>query len=307
MLPNSDKHMTTQEQTQIRQYIGETLLSLSQQRDSARWLALLNTPQQMAHPLHLCTTFAQTAQELLQGEWATQLPIATTPKTVAIVLPQYISLEWLPEIVAVLLSGNRCVCRTSFDTLAERLLSELTQDNKLKDYITFTNQTLPAFDAWIVSAQSSLSQKMQYPNYTPEPQQSVCQLTGNETASELQWVAAQIMQYHTTGRRYIRKLQLPKHYNLTPLMEALQAHTQVATENSKYNDIIDYYRNIYTLNNQPFHDAQCVLLKEEKAAMPPSSVLYIEYTQTPDAPTPNALQQHLMQRPQLVQFINSIN
>lgn len=115
-----------------------------------------------------------------------------------------------------------------------------------------------------------------YPHIIRRNRTSVAVLDGNEPATDLDNLAADICSYYGLGCRNVTQLFVPEGYDFAPLIKALERYEQ-HMDNHKYKNNYDYQLALMLLNKQPYRATPNMLLSESAAPYAPVSVLHYQY------------------------------
>jgi hypothetical protein len=218
------------------------------------------------------------------GRYDQQRMEGTIPKTVAVVMAGNIPAVGFHDMLCVLVTGNRLLAKLS--SADRRLLPAMAEilygtSPEWRDLITFTTGRLEGFDYVIATGSDNTSRYFdfyfgKYPNIIRHNRNSIAILDGNERREVLQSLATDIMLYFGMGCRSVSKIYVPQGYDFSGLVEALQSFRHFRDHN-KYHNNYEYSKVLFLMNQVPFLDAGCLLLREEAALKPRIGVLYYEY------------------------------
>jgi hypothetical protein len=206
------------------------------------------------------------------------------PVTIGVIMAGNIPLAGFHDFLAVLVSGNNIVAKTSSKDseliihLSE-ILCSITPDFRGK--IKFTDSFLTNFDAVIATGSNNSSRYFEYyfgkyPHVIRRNRNSVAIIDGMETDQELENLGTDIFSYFGLGCRNVSKIYLPEGYDFHTLIKNWQRFSYVINHN-KYANNYDYNMAIYLVNKEKFLDTGYLLLKESTDLSSPVSVLYYEY------------------------------
>lgn len=206
------------------------------------------------------------------------------PKTIAIIMAGNIPLVGFSDFLCVLLSGNKALVKlSSNDKLLLPLLSKylIAIEPLLANRIVFSDAKLEYFDAVIATGSNNTSRYFEYyfsqkPNIIRKNRNSVAILTGDETQEELEALADDIFTYFGLGCRSISKIFVPKNYDFTILLKAMDKYLFLK-ENQKYMNNYDYNKAVFLMSNFNFLDNGFMTLKEDTNYSSPISCLFYEY------------------------------
>ncbi len=205
------------------------------------------------------------------------------PKRVGLILAGNIPMVGFHDVCSVLLSGHiACIKLSSQDSvLIPSLLNKLIEiEPSLQAKIEYSER-LNHVDAVIATGSNNTARYFEYyfsqkPHIIRKNRNSVAILTGNETSDDFVKLGEDIFRYYGQGCRNVSKLYVPKDYNFSPLLDALQVYEYVADQSKYYNNY-NYYKSIYLVNRESHLDTGFLLLKENTSLQAPLSVLFFEY------------------------------
>ncbi|MFA4852055.1 MAG: acyl-CoA reductase [Bacteroidales bacterium] len=207
------------------------------------------------------------------------------PKKVAVIMAGNIPLVGFHDFMCVLISGNIFIGKLSsqdkylLPAIAKEVISI---EPSLKEFILFTEERLPAFDAVIATGSNNSSRYFEYyfgkyPHIIRKNRNSIAILNGKESKEELDLLADDIFLYFGLGCRNVTKIFVPEGYDFTMLKKALGKYKDVLSMHSKYMNNYDYNKSIFLINQIPHTDVEFCLLKEDVSIASPISVLNYEY------------------------------
>ena len=205
-------------------------------------------------------------------------------KIVAVVTGAFFPLVSFYDFMVVLLTGNVLQIKLHADDklllpkIAQKLM-EIEPD--FSEKIQFVDQ-LHDFERVIITEENGHSEVLcqyfsKYPMFVHRRQRAAAILTGNETLTQLRALSNDICRYFGNTFRSVSKVYLPKKYNFTNLLQAIQGHTEQLNEYNAYLSNLEYQKGISLLNSIPFYDAGSMILIENEQFFPPKSVLYYQY------------------------------
>ena len=188
------------------------------------------------------------------------------------------------DFLCVLIAGHKLIGRLSsadlrlIPAMAAVLIDFLPE---WQNYISFTSGRLSEFDAIIATGNDNTSRYFnfyfgKYPNIIRKNRNSIAILDGKENDETLQKLANDIMLFYGMGCRSISKIFLPEGYNFSMLTKALGEYHNFINHN-KYCNNYDYSKSIFLVNQIPYIDAGCLLLKEDRALASRIAVLHYEF------------------------------
>ncbi len=204
------------------------------------------------------------------------------PKKIGLVLAGNIPMVGFHDVLTVLLSGHiACIKLSSQDNVLipkvlEYLIKELPSVEKQIVYAERLNDV----DAVIATGSNNTAQHFeQYfksiPKIIRRNRNSIAVLNGEESFEDVQGLGFDIFSYYGQGCRNVSKLYIPREYDITKLLDQLQAYEYVI-DHHKYFNNYNYYKSIYLVNREEHLDTGYVMLKESKDLQAPLSVIYYE-------------------------------
>ncbi|MFN5705884.1 MAG: acyl-CoA reductase [bacterium] len=204
------------------------------------------------------------------------------PKKIGLVLAGNIPMVGFHDVLTVLLSGHIAYIKLSSQDnvlivkILEYLIKELPSVEKQIVYAERLNDV----DAVIATGSNNTAQHFeQYfksiPKIIRRNRNSIAVLNGEESFEDVQGLGFDIFSYYGQGCRNVSKLYMPKEYDITKLLDQLQAYEYVI-DHHKYFNNYNYYKSIYLVNREEHLDTGYVMLRESKDLQAPLSVIYYE-------------------------------
>ena len=211
--------------------------------------------------------------------------IEKKPKTVGLILAGNIPLVGFHDFLAVLISGNKVVVKTSSND--QKLLPFLAKylisiDANFKEYIEFIDGKLENFDAVIATGSNNTARYFEFyfkdkPSIIRKNRNSVAILDGSETKQDFINLGEDIFRYFGLGCRNVSKLFVPKNYKFDSFFEAIFKYQEVI-HYEKYANNYDYNKAVFLMSNFKLLDNGFLTIKEDASyASPISSVFYEFY------------------------------
>lgn len=203
---------------------------------------------------------------------------AEMPKRIAVIAAGNIPAVGFHDIMCVLLSGNKAVCKLSSK---DEVLLPFLFGKFFKDEIVFEKSIIADFDAVIATGSNNSALHFEsyfgkYPHIIRHNRHSVAVLSGNESKEDLAGLAEDMLLYAGLGCRSVSKLFVPRGYDFEALRTECKAFNGLLDLN-KYRNNIDYHRAIFIMNNRPFVDLNNLLLIENKETATGVSVVNYQY------------------------------
>lgn len=115
-----------------------------------------------------------------------------------------------------------------------------------------------------------------YNGVVRERKKSAAVLTGREEVADLKILVHGMMSYFGQNRHNISKIFIPHDFDLDKFRESFQDY-KFLPDNNKYRNNYDYFKSVYLLNKENFHDNGFVIFKEDSNQMlNPLGVIYYE-------------------------------
>ncbi len=238
-------------------------------------------------PENILFAIAQWAEALQQENLASWISnykeISNCSKTVGIVMAGNIPLVGFHDFLCVLITGHKAVVKlSSNDAQLLPLLAEylITIAPDFKEYIVFTTEKLPEFDAVIATGSTNTARYFEHyfahkPHIIRKNRNSVAILTGKETPEEFLALGTDIFQYYGLGCRSVSKLFVPKDYDFTSFFEAIFPFSPIM-DSAKYANNYDYNKAVYLMSEFKLWDNGFVMLKEDTSHSSPIATLFYE-------------------------------
>lgn len=215
--------------------------------------------------------------------WLKNYKYNTSPKQVGVIMAGNIPLVNFHDLLCVILSGHRAVCKLSSKDiiLGKAIIQKLYQiDKRLKDYISF-DSPLKNIDAIIATGSNNSFRYFEtyfghLPNIFRKSRTSLAILNGKENLAELERLATDVFDYFGFGCRSISKLLLPEGFDPTKILQAFEYNRKVI-ENNKYKNNLDYNLSILLLNQSPHFHSDFLILQENENLFSPVATLYYQF------------------------------
>ena len=216
--------------------------------------------------------------------WVSNYSFTDKPKYIAIIMAGNIPLVGFHDLLCVLVSGNKAICKLSSNdkTLIPSLVNYLfTFLPELKNRIEFTTGIVKNIDAVIATgSDNSLSFFKEYfgkyPYIFRSNRTSVAIIEGSETIDEINKLGHDIFDYFGLGCRNVSHIFFPEGYNLKHFFEGIVNHRNVIY-NNKYANNYDYNKAIYLMSKEKLYDNDFVLLRESNDLFSPLSMIHFQF------------------------------
>lgn len=207
------------------------------------------------------------------AQWASHYDIHTPSikKTVGIVAAGNIPLVVFHDLLSVFISGHRAVIKPSSkdEVLIKHLVQVLCDvEPGVADCISFAER-LTNCDAYIATGSNNSSRYFEYyfgkyPNIIRRNRTSAAILTGNETITELDLLADDMLLYFGMGCRNVTKLMAPENYNFETLIQSARKYNYLA-DHHKYKNNYDYQLALLIMNGKYYMSTDALLLTENES------------------------------------------
>ena len=221
--------------------------------------------------------------------WAARYPISKTPhpdKTIGLVMAGNIPLVGFHDWLCVFVAGQKAMVKLSDKD--KRLLPLLVKKMgewapESWEYTEFVpeNEPIKDFDAVIATGSNNTARYFEqyfakYPHIIRRNRNAVAVLNGLETIADLYALGRDIFTYFGLGCRNVSKLYIPHGYHFETLLEALQEYRALA-HHDKYKNNFDYNLTLLIMNQVPYHNNGCLLLKEDSGLQARIASVHYEY------------------------------
>jgi hypothetical protein len=243
------------------------------------------TPQNVKQAVQaIATNFLQ--ENALVDWLSAYAPPAQTEKTVGLVLAGNIPLVGFHDWLCVFMSGHRARVKLSDkdNLLLPFLIKKLAETHvevwSSTEFLT-ADDRLGNIDAVVATGSNNTARYFhayfsKYPHVIRQNRNSIGVLTGRETQTELEALGVDIFSYFGLGCRNVSKIYVPREYDFNPLLETLQNFSENSLH-PKYKNNFDYNFTLYLLNQTPFLNNGCLLLKEDASLTARIAAVHYEY------------------------------
>jgi hypothetical protein len=213
----------------------------------------------------------------------------STPKKVGIVMAGNIPMVGFHDLLCTFISGHISICKLSSkdDVLLRHVVEFMSGlQPEVNQYILFADR-LNDCDAYIATGSNNSARYFihyfgKYPSIIRNNRTSIAILTGNESGSELERLADDIMLYFGLGCRNVTQIHVPRDYDFTPLLNALKKYSNYFNHH-KYKNNFDYQLTIYLMNKIPYLTNDSIILTENQQPFSPIGTLHYAYYDQEDA------------------------
>jgi hypothetical protein len=221
--------------------------------------------------------------------WAAQYAISKSvhpQKTIGLVMAGNIPLVGFHDWLCVFVAGQRAKVKLSDKD--KRLLPLLVKKmgewaHESWEYTGFVPEGEPikGFDAVIATGSNNSARYFEqyfskYPHIIRRNRNAVAVLSGLETMADLYALGRDIFTYFGLGCRNVSKLYIPHGYHFDTLLEALQEYKDII-HHDKYKNNFDYNLTLLIMNQTPYKNNGCLLLKEDSALQARIASVHYEY------------------------------
>ena len=243
------------------------------------WFTVDNTQ----HMLKAITTQFLNKDALTQWLAKYQIPNEPSDIKVGIIMAGNLPLVGFHDLLCVLAVGQ--IASVKLSSKDEIMLPHLvkvleTVSPEMAARVEFAER-LSGFDAVIATGGNNTGRYFEqyfgkYPHIIRRNRNSVAVLEGNETRAELMRLGDDIFRYFGLGCRNVSKIYVPRGYDLTILLDALEPFSTVMLHD-KYKNNYDYQRTLLLLNQTPHLASEFLSIREKDTIISAISTLNYEY------------------------------
>lgn len=215
-----------------------------------------------------------------------ELPI--NPKMVGIVMAGNIPLVGFHDFLLTFLAGHKQMVKLS--SRDQVLLPHLTEAMaasfpELGEWISFAD-SLKGCDAYIATGSNNTARYFEhyfakYPHIIRKNRTGIAILDGTETTEELEKLSDDIQLYYGLGCRNITQVWVPKGYDFSPLLKALDKYDHFLN-NHKYKNNYDFVLTINMMNKEAYFTNDSIVISPGVSPFAGISNLKYAYYQQPD-------------------------
>ncbi len=227
---------------------------------------------------------------LLQPEkinaWLNPYSSTSSPKNVAIIMAGNIPFVGLHDLITVIASGNKALCKLSSDDTVLMKYCINILNGALLTPIEIVERVTEA-DAIIATGSNNTAKIFEsyfknIPHIIRRNRTSIAVLNGHETKDELQNMGVDLFSYFGLGCRNISKIFVPEGYDFSNFFEAIFSFGNIINHH-KYANNYDYNKAIYLMGNEKFLDNNFLMLRRDTEALhSPLAVLFYDNYATLD-------------------------
>jgi hypothetical protein len=208
-------------------------------------------------------------------------PTNSNPVTVGIVMAGNIPLVGFHDLVCIFVTGHiaRIKLSSKDDVLLKHLVAVLTSWEPLAEKMIAIVDNLKGCDAYIATGSNNSGRYFdyyfgKYPHIIRRNRTSVAIIDGTETREELEKLADDIQTYFGLGCRNVTKLYVPREYDFSKLLDALNKYAYYE-DFHKYKHNYDYQLALLMMGNKFYMTNGIVLLSKNEAFF--SAVSQVHY------------------------------
>ena len=208
------------------------------------------------------------------------------PKRIAVIMAGNIPLVGFHDVFCSLICGNEILLKTSHSdsVLWKHCIALICKINPdLKSKITISQNWISDFqpDAVIATGSNHTYLHFDYyfkdiPKLLRKSRTSATVLSGKETDATLEKLYCDITDYYGLGCRSVKKLYLPKGYNVQNSF-LFQKDGKALLQNRKYRNNYQYQKAIYNIEERQYLDTGYILLERSTSLHSPIAVVNYEF------------------------------
>jgi hypothetical protein len=229
------------------------------------------------------------------GAWLAHYPPAfdeQPERTVGIVMAGNIPLVGFHDWLCVFAAGQRAKIKLSEKD--RRLLpflikkmGEIGHESRAYTLFCSEGEPLRGFDAVIATGSNNTARYFEqyfarHPHIIRRNRNSVALIDGSESAADLHALGEDVFAYFGLGCRNVTKLYVPHGYNFDIVLEALHEYRELI-HHDKYKNNFDYNMTLFLLNQMPFLNNGCIMLREDDSLTARISSVHYAYYDDADA------------------------
>jgi hypothetical protein len=221
--------------------------------------------------------------------WISRYAIDASPhpdQTVALVMAGNIPLVGFHDWLCVFVAGKRAKVKLSdkdkhlLPYLVGKMGEWVFESWEYTEFVA-ENDSLKDFDAVIATGSNNTARYFEqyfakYPHIIRRNRNAVAVLNGLESMADLYALGRDIFTYFGLGCRNVSKLYVPHGYRFDSLLEALHEYRDIILHD-KYKNNFDYNFTLLVLNQVPFLNNGCLLLKEDNSLQARIASVHYEY------------------------------
>jgi len=213
------------------------------------------------------------------------LPNESSEKTVAIVMAGNIPLVGLHDLICVLAAGFKVLVKPSSDdaVLMEWVITCLKQKFASLDarIQVIKDKKLEGFDAVIATGSNNSFRYFEYyfkdkASLLRKNRNSIAILAGDESETELDLLADDILTYFGMGCRNVSKVLIPEGFDIKLLIHKLEKYNDYI-HHHKFANNYTYHKAIFLMNFNEHLDAGFLIIKQDPKIAAPIGVLFYDF------------------------------
>lgn len=201
------------------------------------------------------------------------------PQKIGVVMAGNIPLVGFHDFLSVFITGHHQIIKLSDkdDVLLKHLIDKMIEWNAKISSVVKTADMLKDCDAYIATGSNNSARYFnryfgKYPSVIRSNKTSVAVLSGNETLSQLTFLADDVYLYFGLGCRNVTKLWVPKNYDFIMLLNVFKKYNYFS-DLTKYRNNYDYNLALLIMNNTYYMTNESIILSENENVFSPVSVL----------------------------------
>lgn len=221
--------------------------------------------------------------------WASRYRLSDAPhpdKTIGLVMAGNIPLVGFQDWLCVFVSGHRAKVKLSekdkhlLPFLVKKMGEWALESWAYTEFLTDADR-LSGFDAVIATGSNNTARYFEqyfgrYPHVIRRNRNGIAVLDGTENMADLYALGRDIFSYFGLGCRNVSKLYVPVGYDFNPLLEALHEYRELI-HHDKYKNNFDYNLTLMLLNQLPYLNNGCLLLREDPSLQARIASVHYEF------------------------------
>ncbi len=223
--------------------------------------------------------------------WLADYPVLPlhSPSKIGLILAGNLPLVGLHDLLCVLASGHIAMVKPSNNdsVLMQWVKDTLFEiDPILKSQVEWAEK-ISKPDALIATGSDSTKTHLDYyfgniPRLLRSNRVSIAILNGQETDDELRELGKDVFRYFGLGCRSVSHICIPKGFDADRLRIVWEPEWTWLYQVNRYANNYDYQRAVFLLNQVPFWDMGCFLMKEDDSPFSAGAVLHYSWYETPE-------------------------
>lgn len=223
--------------------------------------------------------------------WLSAYPLLplNNPSNIGLVLAGNLPLVGLHDILCVIASGHIAQVKPSSNdrVLMQWVREQLIEiDPSLAQKMVWVER-LQKPDALIATGSDSTKTHLDYyfgkvPRLLRANRVSIAILNGSETDEQLYELGKDVFRYFGLGCRSVSHICIPEGFDADRLRIIWEPEWTWIYSINRYANNLDYQKAVYLLNQKPFWDMGCFLMKEDDSPFSPGAVLNYSWYKSKD-------------------------